>query len=55
MMDVIGQKCQGRGRLAIMNFRRVVYYFLTSLLFTSYGVLFVVFHGVLAPKSEVYG
>jgi hypothetical protein len=30
-------------------------YFLMFLLFASYGVWFVVFHGVLAPKSEVGG
>jgi hypothetical protein len=30
-------------------------YFLVFLLFVGYGVLFVVFHGILAPKSKVYG
>jgi hypothetical protein len=62
-MDVTGKKRQRRGWLVIMNFRRVafcflmslLFYFLVFLLFSSYGVWFVALHGVLAPKSEVGG
>jgi len=30
-------------------------YFLLFLLFAGYGVLFVIFHGVLVPRFKVYG
>jgi hypothetical protein len=63
-MDVTGKKRGRRGWLVIMNFRRVAFcflisllfiYFLVFLLFASYGVWFVVLRGVSAPKSEVGG
>jgi hypothetical protein len=55
------RKCQERGRLVINHFKGVAFCFLMPLLFyvfllfACYGIWGVVFHGMLAPRSDVVG
>jgi len=57
----IGRKRQERGKLVIMNFRGIAFffkclcYFLVFLLFVSYGIWCVSLHGMLTPRSKVGG